>query len=162
MQLYEREGQGVLSAITQEFCGLHSRLIHLLFYWHWLGIEETHVKIWLPVKILTKEGNGPWLQGSWSGIPHRAPCPSPGLAAPLPAASGALGWQQVPAVTCRLAVTTMLGKFLPQKVSEESSSWITALSLLCSLGPLNQSMISVLFFVKTVVHLTVEHIYMPL
>lgn len=32
MQLYEWEGQGVLSAITHEFCGLHSDWIHLLFY----------------------------------------------------------------------------------------------------------------------------------
>lgn len=32
MQLYEWEGQGMLSAFTQEFCGLHLHLIHLLFY----------------------------------------------------------------------------------------------------------------------------------
>lgn len=149
MQLYEWEGQGVLSAITHEFCGLHSHLIHLLFYWHWLGIEETQAKIRLPVRILTKEGNGPWFQGTWCGIPHRTPCPSAGLAALLLAASGALGWQQVSAVTCRLAVITMLGKFLLQKVSEESSSWMTALSLLGPLGPLSQSITSVILHKKS-------------
>lgn len=32
MQLYEREGQGMLPAFTQDFCGLHLFIIHLLFY----------------------------------------------------------------------------------------------------------------------------------
>lgn len=153
MQLYEWEGQGVLSAITHEFCGLHSHLIHLLFYWHWLGIEEIHVQIRLPVRILTKEGNSPWLPGTRSGIP---PCPSAALAALLLAA---LGWQQVSGGTCRLAVITMLGKFLLQKVSEESSSWITALSLLGPLGPLSQSMISVTLSKKSCLSSSRTHLH---
>lgn len=73
----------MLSAFTEEFCGLHLHFIHLLFYWHWLGIEETCAKIRLPVKILTKEGNGYWLQGTGFGIPRGVPCPAPDLPAPL-------------------------------------------------------------------------------
>lgn len=122
MQLYEWEGQGMLSALTQEFCGLHLHFIHLLFYWHWLGIEETHAKIRLPGKILTKEGNGHWLQGTWSGIPHGAPCPFAGCFRHLGSTEWSLtlvqGWWWVFGVGCRPSVMAMPGQFYLQEAAE--------------------------------------------
>lgn len=146
MQLYEWEGQGMLSALSQEFCGLHLHFIHLLFYWHWLGIEETHAKIRLPGKILTKEGNGHWLQGTWSGIPHGAPCPFAGCFRHLSSAEWSLtlvqGWHWV---WCRLqticydhagAIFSARSSWSGSDHSKEKWAWTAAVSLhVCLLTP---------------------------
>jgi len=122
MQFYEREGQLMLSTFTQEFCGLHLHFIHLVFCWHCLGIEETRAKIRLPVKILTKEGNGHWLQGTWSGIPHGAPCPFAGCVGCLGSAKRSLllaqGWPGVSGVACKWSFPTMFWQFQLQEPAE--------------------------------------------
>lgn len=154
MQLYEWEGQGMLSAFTQEFCGLRLHLIHLLFYWHWLGVEETHAKMRLPVKILTKEGNGHWLRGSCSAFlaelptPLQSCCRFAGCLGCLSSTERSLllaqGQQWVAAVAsglsdgCDHARTISAARSIQSGSdhSEESSSWTTAVSLgVCLLTP---------------------------